>query len=129
MPLTLHFDKYKVHIIKCTLHLITCKPAKLIEIRGMLYGQDLLNAITEMGLSERQFAMRTRKPSDGKPLSPTAIGGYISNPHKKAGEDAEKAVEFALARHCRLCGHYTEKSNAWDNPTPAAEDGGRKRKG
>lgn len=94
----------------------------------MLYGDELAKAIEELGLTERGFALRCRRP-DGSTLSPQAINDMIrKRPPPKSDDVTRTAVEAALERKCRTCGQYTEKENAWNHPEAEPESGGRKRK-
>jgi hypothetical protein len=96
----------------------------------MLFGQELKRAIEEMGLTERQFAAKCVR-ADGTVVSSQAVNDLIRktrNPERHELTETEKAVEAALKKACRLCGHYTEKPHAWRDSATPTEGRSRKRR-
>lgn len=92
----------------------------------MLYGRELAEAIEAMGLNKRQFAGKCVR-QNGKPLTAQAIGDLISKAKIEPEPQTIWAVENALKKHCRCCGQYTEKEDAWNNSTTDRGKGSRKR--
>jgi len=92
----------------------------------MLLGEELAQAIKEMGLNPTAFAKLCLK-KDGKPLSQTAVVNLIRTSKIEPETDTVKAVESVLAKRCRCCRQYTEREDAWDHS--ATDKGGKQRKG
>ncbi len=78
----------------------------------MLYGQELDEAITAMGLNKRSFAAKCKR-ADGTSLSAQAIADLIHKRKVEPKEETIQLVEAALRRKCHCCGQYTDNPAAW----------------
>lgn len=85
------------------------------EKEAVLYGQELADAIKELGLNKNSFAEKCVLP-DGSTLSAQAIGNLINSKKISPKSHTIAAVENALRKKCRCCKQYTENPDAWEKP-------------